>query len=171
MNLILCGLPMSGKSTIGRLLAKHLHREFIDTDRSIERAYKEKTGESLSCRDIYIKLGESAFRKLEREQLAGLALKSSAVVSLGGGCLVEVQSRELVKTIGCVIYLQASPELIWKRVVSRGLPAYLDPKDPEGSFYALSRARVHDYEAVATLIVSTDNLSEEEIVKNIMEKI
>ena len=93
MNLILCGLPMSGKTTVGKLLAQHLKWDFIDTDRCLEKAYEQQSGEFLSCREIYKKLGEGPFRVLEQERLAALAVNGSSVIALGGGCLKEPQNR------------------------------------------------------------------------------
>src|SRR5262245_26508820 len=71
-NIILCGLPASGKSTIGKMVAEAMEREFIDTDQLIEAAYTAKTGKQATCRQICHNHGEKYFRQLEDQQIAAL---------------------------------------------------------------------------------------------------
>lgn len=89
-SLVLIGAPGSGKSTIGRILAKSLNLPFVDTDELVE----VQAGESIS--NIFVNQGESHFRALERECVQ-LALEESvrnpAIISLGGGSILNVDTQ------------------------------------------------------------------------------
>jgi shikimate kinase len=170
MNIILCGLPMSGKTTVGKILSQRLKWDFMDTDRLIEASYRKETGSVLSCREIFQERGEAEFRRLENEQLAVLS-PTKSVVAVGGGSLMDNQNKEVIKKLGSVIYLKSSPELIWKRVSDRGIPAYLDQQNPEKGFYELARQRTRDYESAAQIIIDTDYLTDVEVVEAIIKLI
>ena len=75
MNVILIGFKASGKTTLGKALARLLNRPFIDTDRLLEQRYQEKTGTRQSFRQIFSLLGDEGFRALESEVLANLSDK------------------------------------------------------------------------------------------------
>lgn len=170
MNVVICGLPMSGKTVIGKMLADALFWEFIDTDRLIEKAYTKQTGNHSSCREIFGLEGEAGFRALERRQIQSLASASGSIIALGGGTLCDPDNVTIVRQIGTVVYLKASPVTLWKRVSERGIPAYLDPKDPENDFYTLAKRRIPLYEAAATITVDTEGLDKEDIVKEIIKR-
>ena len=87
MTLILSGLPMSGKTTIGKLLAEKLQLPFLDTDRLIEQSYAAMTGMKCSCRQIHSEKGEVFFRAFEKEQIKALQGDHARVIALGGGVL------------------------------------------------------------------------------------
>ncbi|MGL4348359.1 MAG: shikimate kinase [Chlamydiales bacterium] len=88
MNIILFGLPRSGKTTIGQKLAVNLSLSFIDTDRIIEKLYQKRFKSPYSCREIYQKFGEKKFRILESEAIFSLQNQSNTVIALGGGLFV-----------------------------------------------------------------------------------
>lgn len=169
MNLILCGLPMSGKTTIGKKLAEKLGWKFIDTDQRIEEAYGEKTGKNCTCRQIFQLEGEKKFRQLEKQQIALLKHTTKSIIAIGGGCLEDPENVKELQRIGRMIYLKSNPQELWKRVHSRGIPAYLDPQNPEASYYVLAVKRIPLYETAAHETVNIDNLTVEEIV-NIIQK-
>ena len=85
-NLILCGFMGSGKSTVGRLLARRLHRPFVDLDEFIE----QQTGQTVA--EIFNTRGEGAFRALEREAARSLCSQSGLVLSCGGGTVLNPQT-------------------------------------------------------------------------------
>lgn len=171
MNLVLCGLPMSGKTTVGGLLSQKLNRDFKDVDRLIEEAHRRKTGKVLDCREIYNQDGEMAFRKMEKEQINNLHDSKQTVIALGGGSLTDIECRKIIQSMGCVIYLKSSPQILWKRVSDGGIPAYLDKEYPEAAFYKLAGSRVADYELAADIMVETDYLTAREIVDIILRGI
>lgn len=168
MNLILCGLSKCGKTTIGKMLAEKLQKDFIDNDRLIEKAYWEKTRKKYSCREIALHDGESAFRTFEREQIVSLQGISNAIIALGGGSLDHLESCQIAKSIGFLIYLKTPPHVIWSRTNKEKPPSYLDQNNLESSFYQLVAKRIPIYEAAANLIIETTNLNEDQVVETIL---
>lgn len=169
MNLIFCGLPKSGKTTLGKMVAKKLKRRFVDTDRLIEAAYTKETGLSRSCRDIYRFEGENVFRQREKEQISLLTPLKNHVISLGGGALSIPENREALRSIGYFIYLHTSLEILWGRICRSGTPAYLDPDDPKKSFFELNEKRMSVYKEVAHSIIETDGHSFADIMDLIIQ--
>lgn len=168
MNIILCGLPMSGKTTIGKRLAKQLNWNFIDTDQLIEEAYLMKTGRQQSCPQIYLTVGGKCFRELEKEQIALLNCSSKSVIALGGGTLCDPDNLKVLQLIGDLVYLKTSANIIWMKLQKEGLPAYLDQNNPEKDFYAVAEKRIPLYEQAADYIIETHHLNEEGIVADIL---
>ncbi len=142
MNLIICGLPRSGKTVIGKKIAAHLNWEFIDTDLLIEEIMHR------SCRNLFQEKGELFFRKLESEVVASLK-GSNLVIALGGGTLDTGVNIRILEKKGLFIYLKTPLSTIWNRL-SKDLPAFLDDRDPEKAFYALAEKRIQIYNNVAS---------------------
>lgn len=170
MNIILCGLPKSGKSTIGALVAKKLRCPFVDTDRLIEEAYFHKTGEKLPCRMIYLKERDDSFRKLETEQVKSLEnISGQHLIAVGGGTLNACANIAILRKVGHVIYLKAPPQLIWGRLRCRELPAYLDLPDPETQFFAIAKERSFVYENASHTSIDITQLNRSKIINKIIE--
>lgn len=98
-NIVLCGMPSSGKSTIGAMLAEKLKRPFIDTDKIIEQT------ENKSISDIFCKMGESYFRAVEAEAIRQYGKEKGQVISIGGGALMTDGVYDSLKQNGIIIYL------------------------------------------------------------------
>src|SRR5664280_2618758 len=81
--IILCGLPMCGKTTVGRTLAEKLAWKFVDIDQLIEEKYARETGRKLSCREVFKLEGETSFRFLENQVIIALRGSTNCVVALG----------------------------------------------------------------------------------------
>ncbi len=111
-NIVLIGFMGSGKSNAGRLLAKKLHYDFIDSDEKIE------VSENLTISGIFNLKGEDYFRELEVKFLESL-LKNGikrTVLATGGGMPCSDNNLEKLKKLGTVIYLKADPKTILKRI-------------------------------------------------------
>lgn len=171
MNIILCGLPMSGKTTIGKMLAEKLDYEFIDTDRLIEKAYAVKSGKSLTCREIFITAGEGIFRELEKQQIASLKANLNCVIAIGGGSLNNAENAQILRAIGRLIYLKAPVDVLWRRIQLRGIPAYLDPSDPEKAYHELAAKRMPLYEKAAHTTLDISKLNQQEIIQRLQNVI
>lgn len=163
MNIFLCGLPGSGKTTIGKLVAKQLQYDFIDTDRRIEEAYPEK----MRCREIHLKEGEEAFRKLEYQAFATLKGTVKSVIATGGGAVVYQGNIELMRSLGTILYLRESLENAFQNAISNGIPSYLNPTDPWASFEKLSTMRIPLYEKMSHFIIDTQGLTPREVANKI----
>jgi shikimate kinase len=157
MHLILCGMPKCGKTTFGKLTAERCKLPFIDTDSWIESAYAEKKETHYSCREIFQQKGEKYFRNLENEQLWKLKTHEQSVVAIGGGSLLDARNVDLLQTVGRLIYLKMPLLELWKRMEGSPLPAYLNPADPEQSFYQLAEKRLPLYEKIAHVTIDCGN--------------
>ena len=105
-NIVLTGMPGSGKSTIGALLSKELSRPFVDTDELIE----EKAG--ITIPDIFSKFGEEYFRKLESEVIAETSKKTGLVVATGGGAILKKENVKNLSQNGKIFFLDRPLEQI-----------------------------------------------------------
>jgi len=114
-NIFLVGPMGSGKSTVGRALAKLLGCEFVDTDRWIER----RAGRPIH--EIFSRSGEAAFRKLERAAVAKAARGRGRVVAVGGGAVIDPANRRAMSERGAVVYLEVSAETALRRACAEGL--------------------------------------------------
>ena len=112
-NILLTGVSASGKSTVGRQLAKLLGLGFIDLDEVIEKLTKNTISE------IFNSQGESAFRELEMQTLTSLQGLRSHVIAVGGGALLSQEAIEIAKKIGPLVWVQSSPAEIARRLFKR----------------------------------------------------
>lgn len=103
-NIVLIGMPSSGKSTVGKLLAKILNKQFIDTDSDVVKL----TG--MEIPEILKEYGEEHFREIESMVIANLSLKQNAVIATGGGAILNPRNIELLKENGFVVFLDRSIE-------------------------------------------------------------
>lgn len=101
----------SGKTTLGKKLAKHFNYSFIDTDKLIEEADK------MSISEIFRQKGEDYFRKKERILLNSLSLSEKAVISVGGGLPCFEDNMDILLQLGIVIYLERPPKELVQRVL------------------------------------------------------
>ena len=99
-NIILIGMPGSGKTTIGKILAKITGRKFLDTDTYLEETVNMKIP------DIFAKYGENYFRNLETEALAKLCKLSGSVIATGGGCVTRTENYPLLHQNGTIVWVQ-----------------------------------------------------------------
>lgn len=132
MSLILFGHQYCGKSYLGRYLSSKFKRPWIDTDEKITVTYKQKFFENLSCREIFLKHGESFFRDLETEVICNLNLFDEAVISIGGGSLCcDASKRHLQKSF--LLWVVCSKKTLKQRTLSN-LPPYYDLSCFDSSF-------------------------------------
>lgn len=105
-NIILVGMPGCGKSTIGRLLAMKLGRDFVDADDEIS------CQAGMAIPDIFATSGEGAFRKIETDVLHKLGMESGLVIATGGGCVTRPENYPLLHQNGKIIWLDRSIDLL-----------------------------------------------------------
>lgn len=168
-TLILCGLPGTGKTESGKRLAALLNFPYVDTDLYLEKFYEQLNGTYLSCREMYRQLGEKSFRDLENQLLKSMGEIDDSVVSIGGGTLENRENIPLLKTWGRIIYLKNRRGVIFDRLIKKGVPAYLDPDDPVGSFERLADKREKIFESAADFVFDTGSLTPDEVARHLME--
>ena len=157
----LTGLPGSGKSTVGRQLARRLQLAFFDSDQVIE--------ERLDCaiRDYFEREGEDSFRDVEAAVIDELSLQPSGILSTGGGAVLRPANRECLRKRGYVVYLRSSPEELFRRLrhdVSRPL---LQVADPLARLRELYKQRDPLYRATAHFVIDTGRPSVATLVNTI----
>jgi len=130
MKIVLVGPKGSGKSTLGKKISSLANIVFVETDELIERIYKDKTGISSSCREIYKNEGEESFRSLEKEAIIEASQLDWCLISTGGGTFFHGPSRLSIVNNSIVILLKAPESLLWNRIEQGGIPPFL--QGPEG---------------------------------------
>lgn len=158
-NLILTGFMGTGKSSVGRLLARLWRRPFIDTDREIEKRSGRK------IKEIFATDGEQAFRLLEQQCVAEWLPESGAIIATGGGILTSPGMSEKLRARGIVVTLFASPETIYART-RRGNRPLLKTENPTETIRTLLAAREKDY-IRAGIGVLTDGWTMPELAQRI----
>lgn len=159
-TIVLTGFMGTGKSTVGRELARRLGKLFIDVDERIERKVNLKVGE------IFARYGESFFRQLEREELAR-ALTEEAVVATGGGAIVDPENLARMRAAGPVVCLTASVEAILERTKSDSSRPLLQNVDRRQRVETLLAERASAY-AQADICIDTTHRSPAEVVEAIL---
>jgi shikimate kinase len=165
-NIILIGFMASGKTVLGRKLAENLGWEFLDTDTLIEK----KVGKKI--KDIFLQEGEKAFRAYETDLCRNLGEMQNKVVCSGGGIILIPENVNLLKKAGKLIYLKATAETVFRRVVdytSRPLLDYADPEQRMAAIKKIMTERDSKYASSADATVDTNDDDEEKNVKKIMK--
>ena len=139
----------SGKTTVGRALAKRLNKQFVDADHEIEA----RTGASVSL--IFEIEGEAVFRQREAEVIRDLCSRDNIVLATGGGAVLRADSRRLLAQNGVVVYLRASVNSILQRTSHDKSRPLLQTADPRRRIEELSRQREPLYQEIANIVVDT----------------
>ena len=160
---VLIGPPGSGKSTVGKALAKVLAVEFIDSDKVVENSVGKKISE------IFIDQGETVFRDLEFTALTASLTHSSSVLSLGGGAPISTRAQDVLTAAGApIVFLDVSLAVAAPRVgFNRDRPLLLG--NPRAQWQSLYEMRRPIYEKLATVTIKVDTKKIDEIVKEIAE--
>ena len=163
-NIVLIGFMGTGKSSVGRILAKRAKREFVDIDRYLEEKEKRK------IRDIFEREGEVYFRKLEKEAILRWASAGNKVITTGGGAVVDPENLSVLKANGILITLVAKPETIYERVKnSKRRPLLNGSEDLFSEIQKLLEKRKPFYEK-SDYYFDTDGKSASQVA-NLMQKV
>ncbi|MHC4182650.1 MAG: shikimate kinase [Planctomycetota bacterium] len=166
MNIVLIGFRGTGKSTVGKLLANRLKRDFIDTDEYIESA----TGKTI--KDIFEEEGEESFRKTEVETIAKLSKMKNKIIAAGGGVVLRDKNVKSLKSNGFLILLEATPEIIHDRIrqdkkTTQQRPSLTNKKSFDEIKHLIDK-RQPLYENAANYTINTSYVSCEDIVEEII---
>jgi shikimate kinase len=142
-------MPGSGKTTVGRQLARRLDLPFFDSDHLIEQRL------GCSIREYFAREGEAAFRDVEEQVLRELAQGPSAVVATGGGAVLRAATRAALRDGGKVVYLRSSPEELFRRVRHDTQRPLLQVADPMARLRALHAERDPLYREAAHFHIET----------------
>ena len=166
-NIILVGFSGTGKTLVGREVARLLGWGFIDTDGEIE----QEAGKPVYR--VFQEDGEPAFRLLEKQALREGCSGQGKVVSTGGGAVVDPENRELILGQGVVICLDALPETIYERLMGAdagrvAVRPLLSGPEPLERIKVLKASR-HEYYSSAHVTVHTDGLSVEQVAQEVVK--
>lgn len=162
LSVCFIGLPGSGKSTIGRQLARNWGVEFVDSDQVLERHL------GCSIKNFFAVHGEQAFRDAEAEVLAELARGQTAcVLSTGGGAVLRAENRAVLHKNTTVFYLQSSPEDIARRLRNDTSRPLLQGEDPLKRLRDLLAVRAPLYEETAHFTIDTVRCSTAQVVRKV----
>ena len=161
-NIYLVGFMGTGKTAVGRELAKRLNREFLDLDSLIEEREKRKITE------IFAKDGEPYFRRIEKEVLFEESLKEGMIFGCGGGIVLDNQNIQRMKETGVIICLMARPEIILERTRDYRHRPLLNVENPLKRIKELLDFR-RPYYRKADYTIDTSDLEIKEVVEKILE--
>ena len=164
-NIVLVGMPASGKTTIGGLLHNELSNYVLyDTDSIIEKT----TGMKIS--EIFSKYSEDYFRKLEYDTIKMVCSGHNKIISVGGGAFENPDNRYTLLNFGKVFYLKSDLDVLYYRISKENTRPLLQSENPKNTLAEILKKRESNYKK-AHYTIDTSNLSNGEIVKNILEKI
>jgi shikimate kinase len=164
-NLILVGPMGAGKSTIGRLLAAELSRDFFDSDHEIQA----RCGADIPW--IFDVEGEAGFRQREAQMIDELTRLEGVVIATGGGAVLREENRRRLRERGTVIYLFTTVEQQLKRVAKDRNRPLLQRGDREAVLREMFALRDPLYRATADIVVRTDRRGPRAVVNEIVRRV
>jgi len=164
-SIALIGFMGCGKSTVGRQLHKLLGYPLVDTDHLIE----QQAGTGIP--GIFAERGEDGFREIETSVLRQLSADTGAhrIIATGGGIVIRRENRDLLRHLGCVVWLRADIETILARTKRNRDRPLLDTEDPRSRIESLLTERKPLYRETCHLEIETSGLSSHEIACGILE--
>jgi shikimate kinase len=166
-NVVLVGFRCAGKSTVGRLVADRLRREFVDCDEYIEGRTH------LTIREIFDIAGEGHFRKLEGDAIAEVSRQDNRVIATGGGAVLRYRNIRNLKRHGIVFFLEVQADTAFQRLAgdpsSTSRRPSLTNQDPLTEIKQQVEYRRPYYRDAADHVVMTDGRPPEDIVNEIMK--
>lgn len=162
MTISLIGLPGSGKTTVGRQLSRRLRVPFFDSDITIEQQL------GCSIREFFEREGEARFREIEAEVISGLTHIPEGVLSTGGGAVLMQQNRVNLRARTKVVYLNSSPDDLFRRLRHDKNRPLLQVADPLGRLRELYSQRHPLYRETAHFQVETGRPSVASLVNMIL---
>jgi shikimate kinase len=163
-NIVLIGFMGSGKSTVGRQVARRLRFQFLDTDMLIEERAR------MPIPEIFKRHGEPHFRERESSVLESLLGTRRHVFATGGGVVTRPENIPLLRELGLVVLLKADPEEIYRRVSRNTDRPLLQVENPKERAFELMAERAPLYEAAAQFQVDSTGRRHEEVATLIVEE-
>jgi len=160
-HVVLIGLPGSGKTTVGKLVADALKSPFVDIDAIVAR----KEGRPISM--IFAEKGESVFRELERVEMEAALGGVPAIIAPGGGWAAQQGALSSVQQRGLVVYLKTRPDTAASRAAPQGNRPLLTGEDPSSQMRELLKEREPFY-VLADATVETDRKAPAKVVEEIV---
>ena len=161
-NVVLIGFMGTGKSSVGRELARRWGFRFLDTDSIIRHQYEKPISE------IFEAFGEPFFRDQEFATLNKLLQCHRSVIATGGGIVIQPRNLAVLAKLGTTIWLKADQATIFERVSRNKNRPLLQTADPEGTIARLLVERSPLYESAADIVVDSSGLSHHEVAERVI---
>lgn len=152
----------TGKSVVGRQLARSKKWQFLDLDELIELREKR------TIADIFAKDGEPSFRRIEKRALKEVSKEKKFVIACGGGIVINEENIKIMKETGKIVCLSAKPQIILKRTACSSHRPLLNVENPKDNIELLLKLR-SPYYARSDITVDTSKLSVKEVVTKIIK--
>lgn len=162
-NIVLIGMRGSGKTTVAKLLAKSLKKEYLELDQMLSRKL------ALPISEIVAKKGWDYFRKQEAQIVKIVSKDFDKIISTGGGVILNSENIENLKENGIIIFLNTKPQTLFKRIgYDKNRPALTNLKDPLDELKEILNQRMDLYKNAADYIIDTDSLSLEKVCQRVL---
>jgi shikimate kinase len=162
-TIVMIGFMGSGKTSVGRLVARSLGREFMDTDTLVERWSR------MTIADVFRLEGEEGFRRREIGAIDYAISAPARVVAVGGGAVLSAENRTALKQAGFLVYLRATPETLAGRLAGATDRPLLNTGDRVGRIRDLLVARGPIYETAGDVAIDTNRLTLEQTANEVLE--
>lgn len=153
----------SGKTSIGKRLARRLGYEFLDSDTLIEKKTDRKIAE------IFQTDGEKKFRELELAVLKDLLGRKKIILATGGGAILDPENQKILRSFGTLLWLDATVDVLFDRAMRDGKRPLLEVEYPRQTFNELLKKRLPIYKALCHMRVDTTRLSYEQTLTGILD--
>ena len=163
--LALVGMPGSGKSTVGRQIARRIGCDFIDSDQLIEQRL------GCSIKEYFERQGEAAFRDVESQVLEEVTRQDHGVLATGGGAVLRPTNRAVLHERTTVCYLRVSPEEIFRRLRHDRQRPLLQVDDPQAKLKELFAQRGPLYQETAHYVIETHRPRIQTMVTMVMSQL
>lgn len=163
-NIVLIGFMGSGKSSVGRMLARALRFQFTDTDTLIEERAR------MAIKDIFAEQGEERFRDRETAVLESLTNVRRHIIATGGGIVTQPRNLPILHKLGWVVLLQADPDELFRRVARNKDRPLLQVPDPLEKVKEMLAERQPLYDAAADFRVDSTSMKREEVVDIVLSE-
>ena len=162
-NIFIIGSMGSGKTSIGKMLAKENNLSFLDTDHEIIRSC------GYSIPDIFKEFGEEHFRNLETEQLRKMKALENHVISTGGGIILKNDNRKLMKELGIIIFLDINISSQVDRVKNRKNRPLLNDQNLKDNLLSLKKTRDPIYKKISNYIIDVSGKERNQVINEIQK--
>ena len=161
---VLIGFMGTGKSSIGRELARQTKLPRYDTDEMISARF------GLEVSEIFIRFGEDEFRAAERDALAQIPVQP-AIVATGGGIVLRAENLEILRRLGIIVNLTTAEETLFERAFCGAIRPLLQTENPRATLSKMLRLRQPLYRQIADFEVDTSTLQSEKICELILKQV
>ncbi len=159
--IFIVGLMGSGKTSVGKILAKKVGRNFFDTDQEIIK------NEKLDISQIFNKYGEDYFRELEHTILKKIISNQGAIVSTGGGIVLKKENVDIMKDNGIIIFLNIDVETQIARIKNKKNRPLLKNRNLKGDLKNMKNDRDKIYESISNLKIDVSGVTKYKVIDDI----